>query len=738
MRITRNVLVGLALIPALALNATAQAAAPEALYQRALAAERGAGDLQTAILLYKQVAAAGDRALAARALVRLGEAYEKLGSREARSAYERVVRDYADQNESVNIARNRLAGLTTTRTASAPTPAPSLTLLYAELPRLRLRDTPQFDFSPAGDEIVMRRPRNDRDALLGAALEIVNSGGTLSRTLVAAAREVGINSPRWSPDGEYIAFVRRAFVGSDTSFAELMVVPAAGGTPRRLISDAALAIPNPTRGGLFWTPDSKGLTVSTARGLVTVDLQGNVVRTAPMELRHLQHVIGYSPDGRWIVYDRVNDDSEQHDETDIWLVPAGGGDRIQLTNAPGLDSWPAWGDSRTIYFVSDRSGHSNVWRLEIDPTSGRPVGEPVQMTHYTDAMILYPRVVDGGRRLTFAIMREMSAVHAGSPDDIGSTRAVARGVQPQLSPDGKTVYYVSQGEHPFGIFAVPVGGGRSRRLVTGRPGGIFFTAFAVSGDGHSLAYFAREGTQTALYTVPTAGGTPTEIIRLEGKEHLVPAWSPDSRRLAYSHRDGLYVIPATGGPPEKIATTRGWDGWSVRWSPDGQHVAAFGWPERGAGGANENIVYVVPASGGELRRLTSAEEPGYKEGLEWHPDSRRLTYMYYGHDFRGDETRVAYLDGSPTTLLLNQPYPLWDYVGRWSPDGRTYYVVSSIRGEWGLYAHDAAAGSTREVWAESNGSAGVPEFSTDGRTLVFPVLRTTRQLWAMDLTPNQR
>ena len=102
--------------------------------------------------------------------------------------------------------------------------------------------------------------------------------------------------------------------------------------------------------------------------------------------------------------------------------------------------------------------------------------------------------------------------------------------------------------------------------------------------------------------------------------------------------------------------------------------------------------------------------------------------------WNGDETRVAYMDGSATTKLLDQPYPIWDYIGRWSPDGQTFYLISSRCGDWGLYAHDAASGSTRELWAEANGSANVPEFSADGRIIAFPVMRATRQLWAMELT----
>ena len=72
------------------------------------------GDLKAAIELYRQIAKSGDRAIAARALVRMGQCYEKLGdaeAKEARAAYERVVRDFGDQAEVVAQARVRLAAM---------------------------------------------------------------------------------------------------------------------------------------------------------------------------------------------------------------------------------------------------------------------------------------------------------------------------------------------------------------------------------------------------------------------------------------------------------------------------------------------------------------------------------------------------------------------------------------------------------------------------------------------------
>lgn len=182
----------------------------------------------------------------------------------------------------------------------------------------------------------------------------------------------------------------------------------------------------------------------------------------------------------------------------------------------------------------------------------------------------------------------------------------------------------------------------------------------------------------------------------------------------------------------QVARTYGWEGWTVRWSPNGDHLAALGWeaPDQPV------AIFVVPSTGGEPRRLTPVEERGYKEGLEWHPDGQRLSYMSYGNDERGNGSRVAYLDGRPTTPLVNQPAPVWDYVGRWHPGGAAYYFIAADTtgaNRWSIFAHDAAAGATRLVWArQDEPGASVPSFSRDGRTMVFDHRRTTRQLWTID------
>ncbi|MGK2933647.1 MAG: hypothetical protein ACSLFE_00175 [Gemmatimonadaceae bacterium] len=385
--------------------------------------------------------------------------------------------------------------------------------------------------------------------------------------------------------------------------------------------------------------------------------------------------------------------------------------------------------------VVARDGEEGVTRkMNVDPRSGTPQGEAVQITSYNDVSVRHPRLLQDGK-LGFALIRQTGTVRVASTSDPANTRALARGSHPQLSPDGQTVYYVAQGVRPGGIFAASTAeaGSAPRRLTGTVPGGEqAFRSFSLSPDGRAIAYFSLSDGHNVLHVVETGSGASRELTRINSRDHLVPAWSPDGTRLAYANANGLYVIPAmpNSGEPRKIAQLHIVEGWTVRWSPDGQHIAALAWTEP----QSANAVIVVPASGGDPRRLTPMTERGYKEMVEWHPDGNRLTYMYYGNDDRADETRVAYMDGRATTLLVDQPYPTWDYIGVWHPSGKEYYFIASTAGNWSVYAHDEAAGATRLIWDHQGMSPGAstPAFSRDGRMMAWQTANTARQLWVLE------
>jgi len=99
--------------------AAQQKARPEVDLQAAIRTETVDGDLKTAIEQYRTLSTNSDRTVAAQALLRMGQCYEKLGSAEARRAYERTVRDFADQVTVVAIAQARLLALNSDRPGAA-------------------------------------------------------------------------------------------------------------------------------------------------------------------------------------------------------------------------------------------------------------------------------------------------------------------------------------------------------------------------------------------------------------------------------------------------------------------------------------------------------------------------------------------------------------------------------------------------------------------------------------------
>jgi hypothetical protein len=103
----------------------------------------------------------------------------------------------------------------------------------------------------------------------------------------------------------------------------------------------------------------------------------------------------WSPDGRWIAYDATGEDAVPH----IYLVNADGGPSRRLTQWASVEQVPSWSrDGTSVYFVSNRAGRSDVYRM---PVAG---GEPTQMTGNTrqhgcaweswDATILYFKAGD--------------------------------------------------------------------------------------------------------------------------------------------------------------------------------------------------------------------------------------------------------------------------------------------------------------------------------------------------------
>jgi dipeptidyl aminopeptidase/acylaminoacyl peptidase len=236
-----------------------------------------------------------------------------------------------------------------------------------------------------------------------------------------------------------------------------------------------------------------------------------------------------------------------------------------------------------------------------------------------------------------------------------------------------------------------------------------------------------------------------------------PRISPDGSRVAYvvtstdreenDYRSAIWVAPLDGsGAPRAFTSGEKRDA-APRWSPDGKWLAFVS--TRGEDKKTPAALYVIPAEGGEARKLTEQKEN--VETLVWSPDSTRIAFTarvrddaYEEEDERkrrprrftrafhkldsvgwtGDRRKhvfVVGLDGGETQLTsgdFEHDSPTW------SPDGARI-VFSGLRDErWDtelvtrLYAVDADGGEPAALTGD-DGSYDFASFSPDGSRIAY-------------------
>jgi dipeptidyl aminopeptidase/acylaminoacyl peptidase len=296
-----------------------------------------------------------------------------------------------------------------------------------------------------------------------------------------------------------------------------------------------------------------------------------------------------SPDGRWIVFSvSVADLEANKRRSDLHLVKADGTGLRRLTSHEAGDSAPRWSaDGRSVWFLSSRSGTSQVWRIPVDG------GEAEQATHLP---------LD---------------VNAFLPSPDGAKLAVAL----EVFPDCVTLECTT------------------KRLdeIAGRKstGQIFDHLFIRHWDAWS------DGRRSHLFVLPAAGGSPVDVMRgmdadspskpFGGTEEF--SFTPDGKAILFSARDAgreeawstnfdLFLSPADGsGLPKRITDSQAWDT-QPAFSPDGKTLAYLAMARPGYE-ADRYAIVLRPWPGGRDRILTGDWDRS-PQTLVWSRDGRTL------------------------------------------------------------------------------------------------------------------
>jgi Tol biopolymer transport system component len=611
----------------------------EALLQKAIQAETVDGNLKAAIGLYEQaVAAAGsNRSVAARALVQMGECYEKLGSVEAQKAYQRVVQDFADQAEPLKLARSRLAALTLASAGESgivtrqvwsgrdvefsgrPSPNGRYLSYSHGTGNLAIREVATGEtrlltkdaslmtaegwagpslFSPDGRQVAYEWGQWDS----GLRLSFVD--GSQTRVLVPAKRDWWIVPCDWSSDGRYI-LIHYYFVGKPES-SQIAVAAVADGSVR-------------------------------------------VVKTLNQGQRRDSRDMWFSPDGRYIVYD-VFPSSVQNNR-DLAIVSIDGTLETPLVENPSDDYVLGWSPAgRSVVFASNRSGAYGIW--EISVSNGRPEGEA----------LLLKRDVGPVRPLGFArdgtffyaqagsMMGQDLDVYAANIDlaqgTIGEPRLAVqsfRGLNsyPDWSPDGRYLAYVS-GRPDSKSYVLCIRDERTGTVREIHPELIELSQFDIrwSPDGRSLLAQGQDRQkQSGAFLIDANTGDVRPLFRRDtiSGGFFGTQWMPGGRRIVYATNSRRPEVVSTivvrdtdtGREQEILRMTDLRAIGFLALSPDGNTLAFTVLHLAGGtdGGAiTGTTLTVIPASGGEMRELVQVKFPEFISSPVWSQDSRSMLF----------------------------------------------------------------------------------------------------------------
>jgi len=338
------------------------------------------------------------------------------------------------------------------------------------------------------------------------------------------------------------------------------------------------------------------------------------------DLVAMDRIVGsqLSPDGRRIAYvvSRLDLDNNRR-LNDLYLVGSDGSAARQLTVGNGTDSDPRWApDNRTIYFLSARSGSSQVWRIRIDGGEAEPV---TALPLDVNTFLLSP---DGSTLLlAIDVFPDCTALACTRSrlDELAARQSTGQ-IYDQLFIRHWDSWEDGRRSH---LVALPVAGGDAIDLMQGMAadapsqpfGGTEELTFTP--DGAGIVFSARDAgleeawsTNFDLYFVPLDGSAaPRNLTAANPAWDTQPTFSPDGKTLAYlaMSRPGFeadrFRILLRPWPSAEDAADRElapeWDRspTGIAWSGNGKWVLAT------ADNLGQASLFAIDAKRGQVRTL---------------------------------------------------------------------------------------------------------------------------------------
>jgi dipeptidyl aminopeptidase/acylaminoacyl peptidase len=464
---------------------------------------------------------------------------------------------------------------------------------------------------------------------------------------------------------------------------------------------------------------SLGAAATAAAAPPAVAAGGTGISLQPFTVQDLVRLdriseIAASPDGKRVVYSlRTTDMEANQGRNGIWLLdpgPAarrgglGGGDALRLTDLAANSNSAEWSaDGRFIYFLSNRSGSTQVWRVAAGGPAPRgtarnfdaPGADALQVTGLPLDVGSF-RVSPKGDRILVSVEVYLDCA------DFACTRqrldaaahAKAGGVlYDQLFVRHWDAWSDGRRSQLFAMTLDDVARGTPVNLTAGlgdvpaKPFGAR-EAYAFSPDGAQVAFSVRApagepwSTNFDIYVVAAEGGTPRNLTADNPAWDGQPAFSPDGTQLAYVamdrpgfEADRFHLVLLNLKSGERHPLTQNWDRSiaSFAWSRDGKSLFAT------TDHLGQRPLWAIDANTGRASAITGAGEvETFSIG------SRKVFYAFsnlanpadlYAVGFAGGETKqLTHLNQAALAQRKFGDYEQFDFAG-WNNENVFGYVV---------------------------------------------------------------